>query len=80
MGRYDHLQLGVVDILAVERVAVAPGTGVDADVLALLGGEAVEHQVVDLNKPLEHLLSRPRVAGIVLAGESALCPSANIDG
>ena len=43
-------QLRVVDVGAVRRVAVAARAGVDADALALLGGEARERQVVEVDE------------------------------
>ena len=65
-------QLGVVDLLAVHRVHVATGARVDADVPALLRGEAVDDAVVERDEGLEQVLVGPRVAGVLLARQAAL--------
>ena len=69
----EHLaqQLLVGDFLGVHRVAVAAGAGVDADVDALLGAEAVDHAVVEVDELLEHVLVRPGVARVVLVRQPA---------
>lgn len=36
----------IVNVLAVDAVAVAPGACVDANIRAFLGGKAIEHRVV----------------------------------
>ena len=43
-------QLGVIDVPAVGRVAVAAGAGVDADALAVLGGEPRQREVVQVDE------------------------------
>lgn len=62
----------VVDVLAVHAVAVTAGARVDADVGALLGGEAVEDLVVQVNEGLEEVGASPRVARVLLGGQTAL--------
>ena len=43
-------ELGVVDVGAVRRVAVAAGAGVDADPLAFLGREARQREIVEIDE------------------------------
>jgi hypothetical protein len=62
----------VIDVVAVDRVAVAAGTGVDADILAFVGGEAVEHFVVKVDEGVEQFGAGPGVSGIVFGRESSL--------
>lgn len=62
----------VVNVLAVDAVAVAAGAGVDADVLALVGGEAVEDLVVQVDECLEQVGAGPRVARVLLRGQTTL--------
>ena len=70
----EHLaqQLLVGDFLGVHGVAVAARAGVDADVDPLLGAEAVDHAVVEVDELLEHVLVGPGVAAVVLVREPAL--------
>lgn len=65
-------ELVVVNVLAVDAVAVAAGAGVDADVLALVGGEAVEDLVVQVDECLEQVGAGPRVARVLLRGQTTL--------
>ena len=51
-------QLGVIDVPAVGRVAVAAGAGVDADAPAVLGGEPRQRQVVQVDEAVEELAGR----------------------
>ena len=46
-------QLGVIDVPAVGRVAVAAGAGVHADPLAVLGGEPRQRQVVQVDEAVQ---------------------------
>ena len=48
-----------------DRVAVAPGAGVDADVGAFGGGEAGQDAVVEVDEGLEEGGAGPGVAGVV---------------
>ena len=48
-------QLGVIDVGAVGRVAVAAGAGVHADPLPLLGGEPRQRQVVQVDEAVQQL-------------------------
>ena len=58
--------------MRVDRVAVAAGAGVDADVGALGGGEAGQDAVVEVDEGLEEGGAGPGVAGVVFGGEAAL--------
>lgn len=63
----------VVDIEAVHGVAVTTRASVDTDALALFGGEAVEHFIVEVDESVEELGAGPGVARVVLGGEAAFC-------
>ena len=54
-----------------DRVAVAAGAGVDADVGALGGGEAGQDAVVEVDEGLEEGGAGAGVAGVVFGGEAA---------
>jgi hypothetical protein len=60
-------QLGVVDVGAVGGVAVAARAGVDADAPAVLGREAREGEVVQVDEAVEQL-----AAGVNLDGQPPL--------
>jgi hypothetical protein len=64
-------QLVVVNILAVDAVAVTAGAGVDANVFPLRSGEAIKNLVVDINESLEHLLASPWIPRVILASKPA---------
>ena len=51
-------QLGVIDVPAVGRVAVAAGAGVHADALAVLGGEPRQGQVVQVDEAVQQVAGR----------------------
>ena len=51
-------QLGVIDVAAVGRVAVAAGAGVDADALAVLGGEPRQREVVQVDEAVQQVAGR----------------------
>jgi hypothetical protein len=53
----------------VDTVTVAARASVNADVLPLRRGEAVQNLVVDVNEGLEHLPAGPRIARVVLASK-----------
>ena len=53
-------QLGVVDVPAVGRVAVAARAGVHADALAVLGGEPRQREVVQVDEAVEQSPRRGR--------------------
>ena len=61
----------VVDVEAVHGVAVAAGTGVDADVLPLFCRKTVEDLVVEVDEGVEKFGIGPGVAGVVFGGEAA---------
>ena len=54
-----------------DRVAVAAGAGVDANVGAFEGGEAGENEVVEGDEGLEEGGAGPGVAGVVLGCQAA---------
>ena len=54
-------------------VAVTAGAGVDADVLALFGREAVKDFVVEINEGVEEFGAGPGVARVVFGGEATFC-------
>ena len=51
-------QLGIVDVGAVGRIAIAAGTGVHADPLALLGREPRQRQVVQVDETVQETAGR----------------------
>ena len=65
-------QIGIVDVGAVGRIAIAAGASMDADILALGRREPVDDPVVELDEPAQHLAAGPRIARIVAAGEPPL--------
>lgn len=72
-GEEGGQQVAVGDLVGVDRVAVAAGAGVDADVGALGSGEAGQDAVVEVDEGLEQGGAGPRVAGVVLGCQAALC-------
>lgn len=57
--------------MGVDRVAVAAGAGVDANVRALVGGEAGQDAVVEVDEGLEEGGASPGVAGVVFGCQTA---------
>ena len=60
----------VVDFAGVDGIAVTAGAGVDADVAAFFGAEAVEDFVVEVDEGVEKFGACPGVAGVVFGGEA----------
>lgn len=57
--------------MGVDGVAVAAGAGMDANVLALLGGEAGEDAIVEVDEGLQKGGAGPGVTGVLLRCETA---------
>ena len=72
-GEERREQRGVRDVVGVDRVAVAAGAGVDADVGAFGGGEAGEDAVVEVDEGAEEGGAGPGVAGVVFGRQTAFC-------
>ena len=63
----------IVDVEGVYGVAVSAGSGLDADVPALVRSKAVQDFVVEVDEGVEELSASPGVARVVFCGESAFC-------
>ena len=57
-GEQAREELSVVDIRAVSRIAIRARAGVHPEALPLLGGEALEHQIVQVDETLQQAPTR----------------------
>src|SRR5271170_1056819 len=64
-------QLVIIDVIGVDRVAIAAWTGVDADILTLFWREAVKNIVVEVHERLEQICTCPWIPWVVLSCEAA---------
>lgn len=70
-GEEGGQQVAVGNFVGMDRVAVAAGAGMDADVGALRSGEAGQDAVVEVDEGLEQGGAGPGVAGVVFGCQAA---------